>query len=155
MAKKNQSKQDSIEKELSDLNESAGDLMEAAFSVSAYKLYGELRSRARAEGHLGYYVLGTFFQMNLAQRLLQFETVRERAVELIAIFEDEEQARKIEPSLDLDQYENIIYSMGACAYEVLAEATGDLDGYNSEGMQECLTGGIDGLSLVTQFYLQY
>jgi tetratricopeptide (TPR) repeat protein len=143
MAKKNQSKQDSIEKELSDLNESAGDLMEAAFSVSAYKLYGELRSRARAEGHLGYYVLGTFFQMNLAQRLLQFETVRERAVELIAIFEDEEQARKIEPSLDLDQYENIIYSMGACAYEVLAEATGDLDGYNSEGMQECLTGGIE------------
>ena len=81
--------------------------------------------------------------MTLAQRLLQFEKVRERAVELIAIFEDEEQARRIEPSLDLDQYENMIYSMGACAYEVLAEATGALDGYNSEGMQECLTGGIE------------
>ena len=81
--------------------------------------------------------------MTLSQRLLQFETVRERAVELIAIFEDEEQARKIEPSLDLEQYENMIYAMGACAYEVLAEATGALDGYNSEGMQECLTGGIE------------
>ena len=143
MAKKNKTKQDSIEKELSGINDAAGDLMESAFCLSAYKLYGELRSRARSEGHLGFYVFGTFFQMTLSQRLLQFETVRERAVELIAIFEDEEQARKIEPSLDLDQYENMIYSMGACAYEVLAEATGALDGYNSEGMQECLTGGIE------------
>ena len=140
---KNQSRQDSIEKELSGINDAAGDLMESSFCASAYKLYGELRSRSRSEGHLGFYVFGTFFQMTLAQRLLQFETVRERAVELIAIFEDEEQARRIEPSLDLDQYENMIYSMGACAYEVLAEATGALDGYNSEGMQECLTGGIE------------
>jgi len=143
VAKKNKSKQDSIEKELSGINDAAGDLMESAFCLSAYKLYGELRSRARSEGQLGFYVIGTFFQMTLSQSLLQFETVRERAVELIAIFEDEEQARKIEPSLDLDQYENMIYSMGACAYEVLAEATGALDGYNSEGMQECLTGGIE------------
>ena len=143
MAKKNQTKQDIIEKELSDINESAGSLMESAFCASAYKLYGELRSKSRSEGNLGYYVFGTFFQMNLAQRMLQFETVRERAVELIALFEDEEQARRIEPSLNLEQYESIIYSMGACAYEVLAEATGDLDGYNSEGMQECLTGGIE------------
>ncbi len=143
VAKKNKSKQDSIEKELSGINDAAGDLMESAFCASAYKLYGELRSRARSEGQLSFYVFGTFFQMTLAERLLQFETVRERAVELIAIFEDEEQARKIEPSLDLDQYENMIYSMGACAYEVLAEATGALDGFNSEGMQECLTGGIE------------
>ncbi len=143
MAKRNKTKQDSVEKELSRINDAAGDLMESAYCDSAYRLYGELRSRARSEGQLGFYVFGTFFQMTLAQRLLQFETVRERAVELIAIFEDEEQARKIEPSLDLDQYENMIYSMGACAYEVLAEATGALDGYNSEGMQECLTGGIE------------
>ncbi len=143
MAKKNKIKQDSIEKELSGINDAAGDLMESAYCASAYKLYGELRSRSRSEGQLSYYVFGTFFQMTLAERLLQFETVRERAVELIAIFEDEEQARKIEPSLDLDQYENMIYSMGACAYEVLAEATGALDGFNSEGMQECLTGGIE------------
>jgi len=141
--KKNQIKQDSIEKELADLNDAAGNLMDSAHCQSAYRVYGELRSRAKSEGHLAYYVFGTFFQMNLAQKLLQFETVRERAVELIAIFEDEEQARKIEPSMDLEQYGSIIYSMGACAYEVLAEATGELDGFNSEGMQECLTGGIE------------
>ena len=99
MPKKNQSKQDSIEKELADLNDVAGNLMDSAHCQSAFRVYGELRSRAKSEGHLAYYVFGTFFQMNLAQKLLQFETVRERAVELIAIFEDEEQARKIEPSM--------------------------------------------------------
>lgn len=143
MSKKNQSKQDFIEKELADMNDTAGNLMESLRCKSAYRLYGELRTRAKLEGHLAYYVFGTFFQMNLAQKLLQYETVRERAVELIAIFEDEEQARKIEPSMDLEQYGSMIYSMGACAYEVLAEATGELDGFNSEGMQECLTGGIE------------
>ncbi|MEQ1826805.1 MAG: hypothetical protein ABL921_12700 [Pirellula sp.] len=142
MAKKKKHLQ-STETELSEINVAAGNLMERAFCATAFQMYSELRSKARAEGQLGYYVIGTFFQMNLAQRMLQFETVRERAVELIAIFENEEQARKIEPSLDLDQYEGMIYSMGACAYEVLAEATGDLDGFKSEGMQECLTGGIE------------
>ena len=94
MAKKNKTKQDSVDKELSGINDAAGDLMESAYCVSAYKLYGELRSKARSEGQLGFYVFGTFFQMTLSQRLLQFETVRERAVELIAIFEDEEQVVK-------------------------------------------------------------
>src|SRR5262249_12503528 len=32
--------------------------------------------------------------------------------------------------------------MTACAYENLAEATGRLDGYNSEGMHSCITDGM-------------
>ncbi|MCE3016127.1 MAG: hypothetical protein LW870_09705 [Pirellula sp.] len=142
MAKKS-TQRDDVEKELADLNQKAGDLMEKSHCRSSYRLFGELRQRAKSENSLVYYVFGTFFQMNLAQRLFQFETVRERAIELIAIFENEEQARKIEPELSLEEYEGIKYSMCACAYEVLAEATGDLEGYNSEGMQECLTGGIE------------
>ena len=142
MAKKS-TQRDDVEKELADLNQKAGDLMEKSLCRSSYRLFGELRQRAKSENSLVYYVFGTFFQMNLAQRLFQFETVRERAIELIAIFENEEQARKIEPELSLEEYEGIRYSMCACAYEVLAEATGDLEGYNSEGMQECLTGGIE------------
>ncbi len=143
MAKKPEDQRDTVEKELAGISEKAGGLMEQAFCDSAYQLYGELRNRAKSENDLIYYVIGTFFQMNLAQRLLKFDTVRERAIELIAIFENEEQARKIEPEMELNKYENLKYAMCACAYEVLAEATGDLEGYNSEGMQECLTGGID------------
>jgi tetratricopeptide (TPR) repeat protein len=135
LAKKRKDHRDVIEK--------AGDLMERSLCDSSFRLYGELRHRAKAESSLFYYVIGTFFQMNLAHRQFQFDLVRERAIELIAIFENEEQARKIESELDLEQYEGLRYHMGACAYEVLAEATGELEGFNSEGMQECLTGGID------------
>lgn len=143
MAKKPVGNRETVEKELSELNSKAGDLMLRSYCESAFDLFGELRHRAKSENNLAYYSFATFFQMNLAQRLLRFETVRERAVELIAVFENEEQARKIEPELELETYDGLKYSMCACAYEVLAEATGDLEGYNSEGMQDCLTGGIE------------
>jgi tetratricopeptide (TPR) repeat protein len=143
LSKKNSDLRELAEKELEALNDRAGDLMEKAYCDSSFRLYGELRQRAKSERSLAYYVFGTFCQMTLAHRQFQFEVVRERAIELIAIFENEEQARKIEPELDLEEYEGLRYQMGACAYEVLAEATGELEGYNSEGMQECLTGGIE------------
>ncbi len=143
MSKKNNDLRELAEKELEALNDRAGDLMEKSFCDSSFRLFGELRQRAKSERSLAYYIFGTFCQMTLAHRQFQFEVVRERAIELIAIFENEEQARKIEPELDLEEYEGLRYQMGACAYEVLAEATGELEGYNSEGMQECLTGGIE------------
>lgn len=143
MSKKNNDQRELAEKELEALNDRAGDLMEKSYCDSSFRLFGELRQRAKSERSLAYYVFGTFCQMTLAHRQFQFEVVRERAIELIAIFENEEQARKIEPELDLEEYEGLRYQMGACAYEVLAEATGELEGYNSEGMQECLTGGIE------------
>jgi tetratricopeptide (TPR) repeat protein len=143
LSNKNNDPRELAEKELEALNDRAGDLMEKSYCDSSFRLFGELRQRAKTERSLSYYVFGTFCQMTLAHRQFQFEVVRERAIELIAIFENEEQARKIEPELDLEEYEGLRYQMGACAYEVLAEATGELEGYNSEGMQECLTGGIE------------
>ncbi|XZE34205.1 tetratricopeptide repeat protein [Pirellulaceae bacterium SH501] len=143
MAKQPKKEQEAIVQELSGMSQRAGELMEKSFCESAFLLFGELRHRAKSESNLMYYVIATFFQMNLAQRRLQFEMVRERAIELIAIFENEEQARKIEPEMELNEYEGLKYTMCACAYEVLAEATGEIEGFNSEGMQECLTGGMD------------
>ncbi|XZE45414.1 tetratricopeptide repeat protein [Pirellulaceae bacterium SH467] len=143
MAKQPKKEQEATAQELAGMSQRAGELMERSFCESAFLLYGELRHRAKSECSLMYYVIATFFQMNLAQRRLQFEMVRERAIELIAIFENEEQARKIEPELELNEYEGLKYAMCACAYEVLAEATGEIEGFNSEGMQECLTGGMD------------
>jgi tetratricopeptide (TPR) repeat protein len=143
LSKKSSDLRQATEKELESLNERAGNLGDSDHCDSAFRLFGELRQRAKSENSLVYYVFGTFSQMTLAHRQFQFETVRERAIELIALFENEEQARKIEPELNLESYEGLRYEMGACAYELLAEATGELEGFNSEGMQECLTGGID------------
>lgn len=110
--------------------------------VTAYRLFGELLRKSKAEHRLGYYMVGTFHQMDLAQYLLDPLTMKERAIELISILESEDRARLIQPELDENEYEYFRYSMSSCAYENLAEAAGISDGYNSEGLHDCIQDGI-------------
>ena len=131
-----------IDQQLQDLQQRAGDLIPLCRFSSSSRLYGELRRRGRVEHRANAYVYGTFFQMDQAQYLLDFHTMRERAVELIAILENEEQARQIQSDFPREQYDYLVYSMSSCAYENLAEATGQLEGYNSEGMHACIADGI-------------
>ncbi len=131
-----------ISQQLKELQEKAAELIPKCRFASSSRLYGELRRRGRAEHRAEAYLIGTFFQMDQAQHLLDFQTMRERAVELIAMLENEEQVRQIQPDFPKDQYEFFVYSMTSCAYENLAEATGQLDGYNSEGMHGCISDGI-------------
>ncbi|MFN9721546.1 MAG: tetratricopeptide repeat protein [Planctomycetota bacterium] len=131
-----------ISQQLRELQDRAGELISQCRFAGSSRLYGELRRRGRAEHRAEAYLIGTFFQMDQAQYLLDFQTMRERAVELIAMLENEEQVRQIQPDLPKEQYEFFVYSMTSCAYENLAEATGQLDGYNSEGMHGCISDGI-------------
>lgn len=131
-----------IDQQLQDLQRRAGDLIPECKFASSSKLYGELRRRGRSEHRAHSYVWGTFFQMDQAQYLLDFQTMRERAIELIALLEDEEKLRQIQADFPREQYDYLVYSMSSCAYENLAEATGQLEGYNSEGMHACIADGI-------------
>jgi len=137
-----QSNEAEIDQQLRVLQEQAGDLIPKCRFASSTRLYGELRRRGRMEHRAQAYVMGTFFQMDQAQYLLDFQTMRERAVELIALLEDEEQIRQIQADFPREQYEYLVYSMSSCAYENLAEATGQLEGYNSEGMHACIADGL-------------
>ena len=131
-----------IDQQLQDLQGRAGELIPKCLFASSSRLYGELRRRGRVEHRAQAYVLGTFFQMDQAQYLFEFQTMRERAVELIAILENEEKVRQIQSDFSREQYDYLVYSMSSCAYENLAEATGQLEGYNSDGMHACITDGI-------------
>ena len=131
-----------IDQQLQDLQQRAGDLISRCQFAGSSRLYGELRRRGRAEHRAQAYVTGTFFQMDQAQYLLDFQKMRERAVELIALLEDEEQVRQIQSDFPREQYDYLVYSMSSCAYENLAEATGQLEGYNSEGMHACIADGL-------------
>ncbi len=131
-----------IDQQLQNLQEQAGDLIKPCKFASSSRLYGELRRKAKAEQRAYHYVMGTFFQMDQAQYLLDFQRMRERAVELIALLEDEERIRQIQADFPIEHYENLVYSMSSCAYENLAEATGQLEGYNSQGMHACIADGI-------------
>jgi tetratricopeptide (TPR) repeat protein len=131
-----------IDQELQELQERAGGLIPKCRFAGSSRLYGELRRRGRVEHRAHAYVLGTFFQMDQAQYLFEFHTMRERAIELIAILENEEKIRQIQSDFSREQYDYLVYSMSSCAYENLAEATGQLEGYNSDGMHACITDGI-------------
>ncbi len=131
-----------IDEQLSQLSDQAGQLIEKALYRSSFKLFGELRQRAKRERRLYHYVIGTFHQMDQAQYMFEFQTMRERAVELIALLESEEQCRKIQPDMPLQLFEGLAYQFSSCAYENLAEATGQMEGYNSEGLQACIADGL-------------
>jgi hypothetical protein len=131
-----------IDDQLEKLSDEAGTLIEQAKYRSSFRLFGELRQRAKRERRLYHYVLGTFHQMDQAQYLFEFQTMRERAIELIALLESEEQCRKIQPDMPLQLFEGLAYQFSSCAYENLAEATGQMEGYNSEGLQACISDGL-------------
>jgi tetratricopeptide (TPR) repeat protein len=133
---------DDILQRLETLREKAGEFLDKCYFRSAYRVYGEVARLAKTEQKLIHYMHATFHQMDLALDLLQPEITREKAVELIALLESEDRARQIQPDFPAGPYERTIAWMSACAYENLAEATGRLDGYNSEGMHGCITDGI-------------
>ena len=131
-----------IDQQLEQLASQAGELIDEGKYRTSFNMFGELRLRAKREQRLYPYVLGTFHQMDQAQYLFDFQTMRERAVELIALLESEEQCRKIQPDMPLPLFEGLAYQFSSCAYENLAEATGQMEGYNSEGLQACIADGL-------------
>ncbi len=44
--------------------------------------------------------------------------------------------------MPLQLFEGLAYQFSSCAYENLAEANGQMEGYNSEGLQACIADGL-------------
>ncbi len=132
-----------IDGRISELHEKAGNCLEACLFRSAFRVYGELKRIGKAEQRVVPYINAVFHQMDLAQSLLEPRVTRDNAVELIALLEDEERARLLQSDFPQEAYEAEQAWMTACVYENLAEATGMLEGYNSEGMHQCITDGVE------------
>ncbi len=131
-----------IDERIEQLHDQAGNHLEACLFRAAYRVYGELKRIAKSEQRVVTYINSVFHQMDLAQSLLDPRTTRDNAIALIPLLEDEERARQFQPDFPAPQYEHQCAWMTACVYENLAEATGMLEGYNSEGMHQCITDGV-------------
>lgn len=132
-----------VSRQLEALQDKAGQALNACHFATASRLFGDVARLSRSEGLIVPYIFGTFHQMDLALDLLRPDVAREKAIELVAILESEERARQIQPEDFPDaHYEWMVSRLSACTYENLAEATGRLDGYNSEGMHGCISEGI-------------
>ena len=142
MNDQHETEDDETQEMLERMAEEAGAGISTCRYQSTFNQFGELRQRARQEGQAQYYVHATFFQMDQAQYLLDYVTMRERAIELISLLSDYEQLLKIQPDISSDYFDYAVYTMRPCGYENLAEATGAMEGYNSEGLHECISDGI-------------
>jgi tetratricopeptide (TPR) repeat protein len=132
-----------LDERIEALQAQAGEHLHASLFRSAYRLYSELKRVGKSEQRVIPYLNAVFHQMDLAQSLLDPRVTRENAIELIALLENEERARLLQPDFPAAAYEAEAAWMTACAYENLAEATGMLEGYNSEGMHQCITDGVE------------
>ncbi len=109
---------------------------------SALRVAREATRTSKSRGLAIQYMRGLFDQMRYGHGVLDPKSNREATVELLALLEDEEHARRIQPDLNEGEYQWLCTWMSACAYDNLAESTGLMSGYNSAGMHECINDGI-------------
>ena len=109
---------------------------------SAVRVANEIRRLAKSEGQLVPYIRGLFIAMNYGVSCLDPETGRDHAIELIAILENEDRARQLQPDLPEDEYDWYRSRFSSCAYDNFARAVANIQGFNSEGMHACINDGL-------------
>ncbi len=132
-----------------DVNQQIGELMDRIHDLrdqcryrSSSRISRELKRFAKAEKQVIPYLHANFYLMNDAQSLLDVETGIEAAVDSIAYLESEDKARKLQPELPEDHYYYTVNWMSTCAYDNLATHTAEKEGYNSDGVHDCINDGI-------------
>lgn len=137
-----QPEDDDVDERIGELFETHKELDERCFQRSSTRVAGEICRLARSHQQLIPYLNARFLVMNAARAMLDPESGRDAALELIALLQSEERARRLQPDFPEDEYEATVAWMSACAYDNLAECTAMMHGYNSEGMHSCIGDGI-------------
>ncbi len=132
-----------------DVNRQIGELMDRIRELrgqcryrSSSRVSRELKRFAKAEKQVVPYLHANFYLMNDAQSLMDVETGIAAAVDSIAYLESEDKARKLQPELPEDHYHHTVDWMSSCAYDNLAKHTAEKEGYNSDGVHDCINEGI-------------
>lgn len=130
------------EEKLQELNQEISRLSEQCHYRTMLRVANEARRLGRVERHLMPYMTASFHVMNDSRNVLQPTVGREVAIELITLLESEDRARQFQPNLPEEDYERTKWWLTACAYDNLAVNTAESNGYNSDGMHQCITDGI-------------
>lgn len=130
------------EERIDDLSQRSSALADRCFTRSAQRLCRETKQIAKTERLVIPYLYANHRLMNHAQSLLEPDFGIETAIESIALLESEERARQIQADLPEGRYEHLVHSMSSCAYDNLAKHIAQRDGYNSNGVHDCIADGI-------------
>lgn len=126
--------------------EQLGSQISAAMSESrnrtAVRLSGEARRLAKVERQLGPYMRSLYLYGEAVDEFAPRDCI-EASIELIALLEDEDRARAFQSDFAEEEYEYNRTWMLPRVYKHLANATAHVSGYNSPGMHQCITDGIE------------
>ncbi|MFO0976337.1 MAG: hypothetical protein U0996_08045 [Planctomycetaceae bacterium] len=111
-------------------------------SRTAMRLNSELRRLAQDEKRLGTYLVS---MRRLSEAGLHFtpQNSIDLTVRLIAMLEDENLARTIQPDISIDEFEFWQHRLTPSAYHNLASQMGQVHGYNSKSMHQCIADGLN------------
>lgn len=132
----------SAEQRMRDLFERQSQFRDKCWYRSALRVSREIKQFAKSEGLIIPYLHACHQLMNGAQDMLEPDLGCEIAIEAIALLESEEKARLIQPDLPEGHYQYTVQWMSACSYDNLAKHVAAREGYNSDGVHDCITDGI-------------
>jgi tetratricopeptide (TPR) repeat protein len=132
----------SIEERLEALERRSSEHVSRCEYRSALRVASELRRYARSEQRVIAYCHACFTLMNHGDDILDPSSAREAAIECIGVLESNERALRIQPDLPEAEFAHLVSWLSACAYDNLATSTAQLNGYNSEGMHQCIADGM-------------
>ena len=134
---------DDADQRLQELDDRVQEEGELCRNRSLIRLCREGRRLAKQEHRVIPYLSFSFHLINSADDVFEMKQGCEVAVEMIALLEDEERARNFQADFPEDEYEHTKWWMTSFAYKKLATMTGHTQGFNSEGMHQCITDGMN------------
>ncbi len=132
-----------VEQRLQEIEDRISVASDRCHNRSLIRLAREGRRLARQEHRLIPYLSFSFHLINSADDVLAMKQGCDVAVEMIALLENEERARQFQPDLPQDEYEHTKWWMTGFTYKKLATLTGHTQGYNSDGMHQCISDGMN------------
>jgi hypothetical protein len=133
---------ENIDKVLKEINERVGEYSKDAKSASALRMAQELKRMAERHGNLYHYVWGNFQILNQQAACLEPFLGQDAGLRVLMLLENREQATKFEPNFDEDMYENLMWLI-VPTYHLYACCMGSIHGFNSRGLQQCISDGME------------
>ena len=133
---------DDVDRRLAELESQINLAGDSCHDRTVIRLSKEGRRIARQEHRLIPYLSFSFHLINHAADVQVMKDGCNVAVEMIALLEDEERARLFQADLPMEEYEYSKWWHTGFAYKTLATLTGHSQGYNSEGMHQCIADGM-------------
>ncbi len=131
-----------VDAHIQELESRIEDVRSRGLRATSMRLSREMKRFAKQEQRVIAYLMANFYLMNDAQSVHDPETGKEAAMENIALLESEELARQYQPDFPEDFYRHTVSWMSTCSYDNLATHVAQSDGYNSDGIHDCIRDGL-------------